>query len=124
MNNFFPNKKSKYKSSFIPVLSPIKEKFNFKINSKFTKHNNKFLKGYSQKPVKKYDKLNNAMKNALSNNSTSGITMSKKIKKYTLRKGLNILNSPSGEISWLKKKKNIKKKLIIQKQSKKIYYLK
>ena len=51
------------------------------------------------KTVKKYNKLNNAIKNALSNNSTSGITMSKKIKKYTLRRGINLLNSPSGEIS-------------------------
>ena len=66
------------------------------------KYNGKYLKGYSKRPVKRYNKLNNAMKNSIKNSKTKGITMSKKIKKYTLRKGDNLLNSPTGEISWVK----------------------
>ena len=44
------------------------------------KYNGKYLKGYSKIPVKRYNKLNNAMKNAIKNSKTKGITMSKKIK--------------------------------------------
>ncbi len=72
------------------------------ISKRFMKYNGKYLKGYSKRPVKRYNKLNNAMKNAIKNSKTKGITMSKKIKKYTLRKGDNLLNSPTGEISWVK----------------------
>lgn len=70
--------------------------------SKFSeKHNSKYLKGHATKPVKKYNSLNNAMGNAVNRNNVSGITLGKK---YTLRKGKQLLNSSTKETSWLKKK--------------------
>ena len=95
-----------YKSSLNMINDyPKQKKTEKQLNSvekKFSKHLDKFLKGYSQRPVKRYETLNNAMKNALKSNTTSGITMSKKMKKYTLRKGNKLFDSPSGEITWLK----------------------
>ena len=89
------SKKNKKKQNSIEKIPEVLEK-------NFSKHLDKFLKGYSQRPVKRYEKLSNAMKNALESNTTTGITMSKKMKKYTLRKGKDLLNSPSGEVSWFK----------------------
>ena len=95
-----------YKSSLNMINDyPKKKNTEKQLNSvekNFSKHLDKFLKGYSQKPVKRYETLNNAMKNALKSNTTGGITMSKKLKKYTLRKGNKLFDSPSGEITWLK----------------------
>ena len=65
------------------------------------KHENKYLKGYVQKPAISYSKLDNAKQNAINLKNVGGITFSKK-KHFTLRKGKDLKHSPSGESSWLK----------------------
>jgi len=71
------------------------------------KHENKYLKGYVQKKPTVYKTLDNAITNSVQHNDVGGITYSKK-KKFTLRKGKELLNSHSGEASWLGK--SVKKK--------------
>ena len=65
------------------------------------KHENKYLKNYVQKKPISYSKLENAIHNSTNYNNVGGITLSKK-KKFTLRKGNILKDSPSGESSWLK----------------------
>ena len=60
------------------------------------------MKGSTKKfGSKKYNTLNNAKRNANTNNTVGGIT--KKKLKFTIRKGVDLKDSPSGEVSWLKK---------------------
>jgi len=65
-------------------------------------HEGKFLKGSTKKFGKtKYNTLNNAKRNANTNNNVGGITQKKG--KFEIRKGKELKDSPSGEVSWLKK---------------------
>lgn len=66
-------------------------------------HKDKFLKDYTKKfGSKKYNSLDNAKRNANTNNTVGGITKSKK-GKFTIRKGRALKDSTTGETSWLKK---------------------
>ena len=87
-----------------PKISPkgFPKKKKSKKNNWSKEHHNKFLKGYIEKGHKKYDLLNNAKSNGANNNRVGGITLSPRTKKYTLRKGTQLLNSPTKEKSWLK----------------------
>ena len=73
-----------------------------------SRQENKFIRGYVEVNHKKYDTLEEAKKEGLLNKRASGITYYPKTKKYTLRKGKKLLNSPAGEISWTKLSKKIK----------------
>ena len=65
-------------------------------------HKDKFLKDYTKKlGSKKYNSLNNAKRNANTNNTVGGITEKKG--KFTIRKGRALKDSTTKETSWLKK---------------------
>jgi hypothetical protein len=75
------------------------------LRSKFSnQHNDTYLKGHATKPVKSYGRLSNAMRNASNRNNVGGITRGKG-KKYTLRKGTELITSKDVQ-SWLKANSN------------------
>ena len=64
-------------------------------------HKDKFLKGSTKKfGSKKYNSLDNAIRNANTNNTVGGIT--KKKLKFTIRKGTDLKDSGTSEESWIK----------------------
>ena len=70
--------------------------------SKFSiAHDNKYIKGYVTKDPIKFNTLKEAMENAIKTVNSTGITMNRN-KKYTSRKGTELLDSKTNEKSWLK----------------------
>lgn len=71
-------------------------------------HSGKYLTGYAEtvEPTgghRRFTSFAEASAAALADSSCSGITQEMDDRKYTLRTGSGLLESPSGEISWLKK---------------------
>jgi len=99
-------KKCSYKDGKCSKKNIIKFKPKLKSNSKPKSydgpHKDKYLERYTKKfGSKKYNSLNNAQRNANTNNTVGGITEKKG--KFSIRKGRALKESKTKETSWLKK---------------------
>ena len=65
-------------------------------------HQGKYLAKYVHPKKTIFNSLEDAKKASEDHPNVGGITNSGKMKKYTLRKGKELINSPSGEVSWIK----------------------
>jgi len=72
-----------------------------RVNVSWSQHNGKYLSGYSS-GQHNYPNLQEAAKQCYQRKDCGGITFEPKTKKFTLRKGTSLKNSPSHEISWTK----------------------